>query len=80
MRGSYLGPQYEQNAIELALRAAGAKFSADGRRSHHSLRRRSRSRSGPSAGSKGTRMEFGPRALGARFILAMRVHLVCKAP
>ena len=68
MAGSYLGPVYEQSDIERRLAAAGAKFSvlpeaalldkcsallADG----HAL------------GWFNGRMEFGPRALGARSIL-----------
>ncbi len=68
MQGSYLGPQFEQSDIEQRLTAVGAKFEvldeagiiaacADGL-----------------ANQKATgwfqgRMEFGPRALGARSIL-----------
>ena len=68
MRGSYLGPQFEQREIEQRLRAAGAKFSvvddaaviaqaADALVAQKAL------------GWFQGRMEFGPRALGARSIL-----------
>jgi carbamoyltransferase len=68
MRGSYLGPQFEQAEVEARLTAAGAKFSvlsdtelfqagaivlADGK----------------ALGWFQGRMEFGPRALGGRSIL-----------
>ena len=68
MRGSYLGPAFEQTEIERRLAAAGAKFTvlhdeplfnacaaalADGK----------------ALGWFQGRMEFGPRALGARSIL-----------
>jgi carbamoyltransferase len=68
MRGSYLGPVYEQHDIERRLREAGAKFDvlddaelldtcatdlAEGR----------------ALGWHQGRMEFGPRALGGRSIL-----------
>jgi carbamoyltransferase len=68
MRGSYLGPQFEQSELEQRLRAAGAKFSvvddadviaqaADALVAQKAL------------GWFQGRMEFGPRALGARSIL-----------
>jgi len=68
MRGSYLGPQFEQREIEQRLRAAGARFSvvddaaviaqaADALVAQKAL------------GWFQGRMEFGPRALGARSIL-----------
>jgi carbamoyltransferase len=68
MRGSYLGPQFEQREIEQRLRAAGARFSvledaaviaqaADALTAQKAL------------GWFQGRMEFGPRALGARSIL-----------
>jgi len=68
MRGSYLGPRFEQGEIEQRLRAAGAKFSvvddatviaqaADALVAQKAL------------GWFQGRMEFGPRALGARSIL-----------
>ena len=69
MEGSYLGPHYEQSDIEARLTAAGAKFTvlddtgvisdtadalADGK----------------AIGWFQGRMEFGPRALGGRSIIA----------
>lgn len=68
MRGSYLGPQYEQNAIEQALRAAGAKFEA---LTEDDLITRCAEDldQGRALGWFQGRMEFGPRALGARSIL-----------
>jgi carbamoyltransferase len=68
MQGSYLGPAYEQKDIEQRLTAAGAKFtvlddagliarSADALAGQKAL------------GWHQGRMEFGPRALGARSIL-----------
>ena len=69
MRGSYLGPVYEQQDIEERLRKAGAKFdvysdaetiekSADALASERAI------------GWMQGRMEFGPRALGGRSIIA----------
>ena len=68
MAGSYLGPKFEQTEIETRLRAVGAKFSvlpqykmldtvADALAA------------GQAVGWFQGRMEFGPRALGARSIL-----------
>jgi len=69
MSGSYLGPEYSQSDIEARLRSAGARFevapddeamiqaTADGLAA------------GQAAGWFQGRMEFGPRALGARSIL-----------
>lgn len=68
MRGSYLGPQFEQADIEKRLTAAGAKFSV--------LSDEDLFAAGAKALADGTalgwfqgRMEFGPRALGGRSIL-----------
>lgn len=69
MRGSYLGPSYDQAEIEARLTAAGAKFEtlsddalieqlADGLSSEQAV------------GWFQGRMEFGPRALGGRSIIA----------
>jgi carbamoyltransferase len=68
MSGSYLGPQFEQRELEQRLRAAGAKFrvvddaevisqAADALVAQKAV------------GWFQGRMEFGPRALGARSIL-----------
>ncbi len=69
MRGSYLGPSYDQADIEARLTAVGAKFEtlsddalieqlADGLSSEQAV------------GWFQGRMEFGPRALGGRSIIA----------
>ncbi len=68
MAGSYLGPEYEQDAIEATLRRIGAKFSNvdDAElidRTPEALV------AGKAVGWFQGRMEFGPRALGARSIL-----------
>jgi carbamoyltransferase len=68
MHGSYLGPEYSQADIEQRLAAAGAKFSVVGmpdivERTCDALE------AGHAIGWFQGRMEFGPRALGARSIL-----------
>jgi len=69
MNGSFLGPEYSQSEIETRLKALGARFrvlSDDTLISTavHSLERKD------ALGWFQGRMEFGPRALGARSILA----------
>lgn len=68
MKGSYLGPEYGQSEIERRLRDVGAQFS--------SLRDTELVETCADALARGDavgwfqgRMEFGPRALGARSIL-----------
>jgi carbamoyltransferase len=68
MEGAFLGPEFSQSAIELKLKAAGAQFSvlSDSdllERTCESLE------AGHAVGWFQGRMEFGPRALGARSIL-----------
>lgn len=68
MKGSYLGPSYDQAEIEVRLAAAGAKFETldDGALMDfcaHALDE------GKAIGWHQGRMEFGPRALGARSII-----------
>ncbi len=68
MRGSFLGPEFEQVEIERRLGAAGAKFTTlddDGliAKTTQALAE------GKAVGWFQGRMEFGPRALGARSIL-----------
>jgi carbamoyltransferase len=68
MQGSYLGPEYSQREIEEALRTAGARYEtlAD----EELIRVSSRDLAeGKALGWFQGRMEFGPRALGARSIL-----------
>ena len=69
MSGSYLGPDYSQAEIEQRLEAAGAVFHVAGDRCLitecvNALE------SGQALGWFQGRMEFGPRALGGRSILA----------
>jgi carbamoyltransferase len=68
MKGSYLGPVYEQSNIENRLQATGAKFevlSDDGITEETALALAHEQAIGWMNG----RMEFGPRALGNRSIL-----------
>jgi carbamoyltransferase len=68
MQGSYLGPEYGNPAIETALTAAGAKFHRLG--DDEMIRETAGALAdGKSVGWFQGRMEFGPRALGARSIL-----------
>ncbi|MBS1833787.1 MAG: carbamoyltransferase [Acidobacteria bacterium] len=69
MRGSYLGPSFEQQETERRLRMAGARFSVC-RTDDELLEKCSTSiAEGQAVGWFQGRMEFGPRALGARSIL-----------
>jgi carbamoyltransferase len=69
MRGSYLGPEFAQAEIEKRLRALGARFEVHPEEKllgevAHALAE------GKALGWFQGRMEFGPRALGGRSILA----------
>jgi carbamoyltransferase len=68
MRGSYLGPHYEQPEIEKQLSEAGARFEtiADGAIIEQTADALAQ---GKAIGWFQGRMEFGPRALGGRSIL-----------
>ena len=68
MSGSYLGPRFEQSDIEQRLTAAGAKFTVgqDGAVIDSAAQALAE---GQAVGWFQGRMEFGPRALGARSIL-----------
>jgi carbamoyltransferase len=68
MHGSYLGPAYEQAAIETALTAAGAKFATLGEDDLLETTAQALA-DGKAVGWMQGRMEYGPRALGARSIL-----------
>ncbi|WJR80683.1 carbamoyltransferase [Bradyrhizobium sp. NP1] len=69
MAGSYLGPSFEQREIETRLTSAGAKFSVSS--SDEMIETTAQALAGQrSVGWFQGRMEFGPRALGARSILA----------
>ena len=68
MQGSYLGPEYSQNEIEIKLKEAGAKF--DIMKEDDLIDKTAEDLSkGKAVGWFQGRMEFGPRALGARSIL-----------
>ena len=69
MRGAYLGPEFSHADIEKRLRATGARFSvlSDDDLVAASARELAEERA---LGWFQGRMEFGPRALGARSILA----------
>jgi carbamoyltransferase len=68
MSGAYLGPDFAQADIETRLDAAGAKFTALGD-DDLIVRVADALAHGKAVGWMQGRMEFGPRALGARSIL-----------
>ena len=68
MQGSYLGPEYSQNQIELELKKIGAKFKILNETDLFEITATDISQ-GEAVGWFQGRMEFGPRALGARSIL-----------
>jgi carbamoyltransferase len=69
MKGSYLGPEYSQTDIERRLRQAGAVFTAvsDDEMINQTAQALV---DGKAVGWHQGRMEFGPRALGGRSIIA----------
>ena len=69
MHGSYLGPEYTQAGIESRLRAAGAVFTTLDDEECVDWTARALAE-GKAVGWHQGRMEFGPRALGSRSILA----------
>ena len=69
MRGAYLGPSYAQDDIERRLQAAGAVYRTVGDAPLIEEIAAALAR-GQAVGWHQGRMEFGPRALGARSILA----------
>ena len=69
MRGSYLGPEFAQGDIEDRLRRAGARFEAMSQSELLNACVAALEREQALGWFQG-RMEFGPRALGARSILA----------
>jgi carbamoyltransferase len=68
MRGSYLGPAYGEDEIQRRLAKAGARFEAHDDQALLDLTTESLER-GDAVGWFQGRMEYGPRALGARSIL-----------
>jgi len=69
MKGSYLGPEFAQPDIERRLTAAGAKFTNHSDEEIISLTAQALA-DGKAVGWHQGRMEFGPRSLGGRSILA----------
>jgi carbamoyltransferase len=69
MKGSYLGPGYEQIDIEKRLTAIGAVFTTLGEEELINATAKALAE-GKAIGWHQGRMEFGPRALGGRSILA----------
>ena len=69
MKGSYLGPQYEQADIEKRLLAAGAVFKTVTDDELINLTAEALTQ-GKAVGWHQGRMEFGPRSLGGRSIIA----------
>jgi hypothetical protein len=69
MSGSYLGPEYSQKDVETRLRAAGARFEVLPEDEAMIRVTADALAAGQAVGWFQGRMEFGPRALGARSIL-----------
>jgi len=68
MKGSYLGPEIKQNELEMELKEIGANFKILSESELMDFTTESL-RNGDAVGWFQGRMEFGPRALGARSIL-----------
>lgn len=69
MHGSYLGPRYTSSEVATSLRSSGAVFEECS--NHEIIERTATALAGGKAiGWFQGRMEFGPRALGARSIIA----------
>lgn len=69
MKGSYLGPEFSQQDIEKALTQAGARFTSVSDSDLIKITAQALA-DGKAVGWHQGRMEFGPRALGARSIIA----------
>jgi carbamoyltransferase len=69
MQGSHLGPEFSQAEIEKRLAAAGARFTTISYEPDRYERACDALEAGHAVGWFQGRMEFGPRALGARSIL-----------
>jgi carbamoyltransferase len=68
MEGAYLGPAYQQQDVESRLAKAGARFTVQSDEELIELTAQSLA-AGEAVGWMQGRMEFGPRALGARSVL-----------
>ena len=69
MRGAYLGPSYSDNNVELKLKKLGARFQKYSEEQIIDITAKELSNSKTIGWFQG-KMEFGPRALGARSIIA----------
>ncbi len=69
MKGSYLGPRYDQDDIEKRLASVGAKFTVHSDQEIIELTAEALA-ADKAVGWHQGRMEFGPRSLGGRSILA----------
>lgn len=69
MHGGYLGPSYEQADIEKRLTSVGARFTSHAYEETIALTAQALS-DGKAVGWHQGRMEFGPRSLGGRSIIA----------
>ena len=69
MRGSYLGPNYSNNNVELELKKLGAKFEKYSEEQIIDITAKELNNSKTIGWFQG-KMEFGPRASGARSIIA----------
>ena len=69
MRGSYLGPSFNEKQVENTLRSLGAKYEKQSEENLISLIA-NELKNEKTVGWFQGRMEFGPRALGARSIIA----------
>lgn len=69
MKGSYLGPEYSQDDIERRLTGAGARFEVVSDTALIDLTAQALA-DGKAVGWHQGRMEFGPRSLGGRSIIA----------
>ena len=69
MKGSYLGPVYDQKDIEQRLSSVGAKYTRVSQEKMLTLTAKAL-KDGYAVGWHQGRMEFGPRSLGGRSILA----------
>ena len=69
MKGSYLGPKFETNSIEIKLKSLNANYKKYGEDEVINILAKELSEEKTAGWFQG-RMEFGPRALGGRSILA----------
>lgn len=69
MKGGFLGPEYEHKDIETRLRATGARFTSHSYEDVIALTAQALCE-GKAVGWHQGRMEFGPRSLGGRSIIA----------